>query len=198
MVYLQKKIVFKLFSKLSNFLVDFNLSFIGSLNASYLEMDGESSVDWIPSKISFPSLTLPAIRFCSERKHFHSLFPKSSQQANLTYSWGFSLWEDQGFSFLWGFRGAPLLCPNFKNQLFCWMSPATFCPCAIKSSLPLYSPFPPLIVDHILEKNSIYNSFRQILPYILPVACIFSRTIIPYLKEIIGIKSLNTKQCSVG
>ena len=44
-LYLQKKIVFKLFSNLLNILVGYDLSFIGTLNASYLEMDGESSVD---------------------------------------------------------------------------------------------------------------------------------------------------------
>ena len=44
------------------------------------------------------------------------------------------------------------------------------------------------------KKVSLIN-FRQILPQILPVAHIFSFIITTYLKNIIGNKSLTTKQC---
>ena len=49
-----------------------------------------------------------------------------------------------------------------------------------------------LIADCILGKKT------QILPNILPVVRIFSFTIMTYLKKLIGIKSLNTKQCPSG
>ena len=44
-----------------------------------------------------------------------------------------------------------------------------------------------LIADRILGKNT------QMLPSILSVACIFSFTIMTYLKKLIGIKFLNIK-----
>ena len=62
----------------------------------------------------------------------------------------------------------------------------------------LSPPVPPLITDHILEKKGISNSFRQTLPNILPVAYIFSNTIMTNLKKLIGNKSLNTKQYPAG
>ena len=54
-----------------------------------------------------------------------------------------------------------------------------------------------LITDHILRKKSLI-AFRQILVKILPAACIFSYTIMTYLKKLHGTNSLNTKQCPVG
>ena len=55
-----------------------------------------------------------------------------------------------------------------------------------------------LITDHILEKN-ILIAFRQILSKILLEACIFSNTIMAYLKKkLIGTKFLSTKQYPAG
>ena len=52
-------------------------------------------------------------------------------------------------------------------------------------------PIPLLIADHILGKKGISDSFEtQILRRILPVACIFSCTIMTYLKKLTGIKFL--------
>ena len=57
---------------------------------------------------------------------------------------------------------------------------------------------PLLIPDHILGKKVSLIDFRQILPEILPVMCIFSYTIMTYLKNLEGTKSLNTKQFPAG
>ena len=55
-----------------------------------------------------------------------------------------------------------------------------------------------MITVHILEKNVSVIAFIQILPKILPAAYIFSYTIMTNLKNLIGNKSLNTKQCPAG
>ena len=56
-----------------------------------------------------------------------------------------------------------------------------------------------LIADHILGKKVSLIVFKtQILPKSLPVMRILSFTILTYLKKLIGIKSLNTKQCPAG
>ena len=57
----------------------------------------------------------------------------------------------------------------------------------------LLHPIPPLIADHILEKI-ISKAFRQIVPKTLPMVQIFSFIITTYLKKVIGIKTLSTKQ----
>ena len=58
------------------------------------------------------------------------------------------------------------------------------------------SPFIPfLITNHILGKKVSLIAFIQILPKILPAACMFSYTIMTYLEKLDGTKSLNTKQC---
>ena len=61
----------------------------------------------------------------------------------------------------------------------------------------IYPPCP-LITDYILGKKVSLIAFREILPKILPEGCIFSNTIINYLKQLVGIKSFNAKQCSSG
>ena len=60
------------------------------------------------------------------------------------------------------------------------------------------SPRSPLfIADHISGKKVSLIIFKQkFYPKILPVALIFSLTIMNNLKKFIGIKSLNTKQCA--
>ena len=56
-----------------------------------------------------------------------------------------------------------------------------------------------LIADHILGKKVSLIVFKtQILPKSLPVMRILSFIILTYLKDLIGIKSLNTKQCPAG
>ena len=49
-----------------------------------------------------------------------------------------------------------------------------------------------------IEKKVALITFRQILSKILPVASIFSYTILTYLKKLDGTKSLNTKQYPAG
>ena len=62
----------------------------------------------------------------------------------------------------------------------------------------LESPRPsPDHIPHIRKKISLI-AFRQILPNILPTACIFSYTIMTCLKKLSGTKSFNTKQCHAG
>ena len=56
----------------------------------------------------------------------------------------------------------------------------------------------PLIIDHILEKKVSLIAFRQILSKVLPEPCIFSYTIMTYLKKLVGTKSVNKKQCPAG
>ena len=48
---------------------------------------------------------------------------------------------------------------------------------------------------HTWKKSISDSCYTQMLPKILPVTRIFSFTIMTYLKKLIGIKSLNTKQC---
>ena len=63
----------------------------------------------------------------------------------------------------------------------------------ITSTKKLGALVPPLIKDHTLERRSLI-AFRPI-PKILPAVYIFSNTIMTNLKELIGSKSLYTKQC---
>ena len=65
-----------------------------------------------------------------------------------------------------------------------WIPPPFFIP----------HPISPLIAHHMLEKVSL-KVFRQILSKVLPVVHIFSFIIAVYMKKLIGIKSLSTKQC---
>ena len=62
----------------------------------------------------------------------------------------------------------------------------------------LSSPVSLLIKDHIFGKKVSLIAFRQILPKTLPVPCMFSYTIMTYLENLDGTKSLNTKKCSAG
>ena len=48
------------------------------------------------------------------------------------------------------------------------------------------------------KKKVSLTALRQILSKVLPEACIFSNTIVTYLKKFIGTKSLDTKQCPAG
>ena len=74
---------------------------------------------------------------------------------------------------------------KFWTFPFCWMSPQPK-----KMS-------PPVPWSHSIywKKKVSPTAFRQILSNILPEACIFSNTIMTYLKKFIGTKSLDTKQC---
>ena len=53
-----------------------------------------------------------------------------------------------------------------------------------------------LITDHILGKEVYLIAFRQILPKVLPVACIFIYRILTCLKNQGGTEFLNRKQCA--
>ena len=56
----------------------------------------------------------------------------------------------------------------------------------------MFHSIPPLITDKILEKMI---AFKQLLPNILLPLHIFSFIIMTYVKKVIGIESLSTKQC---
>ena len=75
------------------------------------------------------------------------------------------------------------------NFPFCWISPP------LKIWLPLFP-------DHRLhiDKKVSLIAFRKILLKFLPEACIFSNTIMTYLKKVVEIKSFNTRiiQCPAG
>ena len=54
----------------------------------------------------------------------------------------------------------------------------------------------PLITAHIGKKSIV--AFRQFFSKILSQACIFSNTVMTYLKKLVGTKSLNAKQFPAG
>ena len=87
-----------------------------------------------------------------------------------------------------GIGGSPCIPKGFNFPLLLDMAPTKK-----SSSLALLHN-----ADHILGKKVSLIVFRQFLPNILPVACIFSYTIMTYLKKLDGTKTLNTKQCPVG
>ena len=68
----------------------------------------------------------------------------------------------------------------------------------ITSTKKLSYPVPPLITHYILGKKVALIAFRLVLPKILLEACIFSYTIMTYLKKLVGTKSLNTSQRPTG
>ena len=91
-----------------------------------------------------------------------------------------------GFPLQWGMGGVLPSCPKFlKIPQFCWMFPHQ------KLSLPtlLHAPHPSDHGPHIGKKVTLI-AFRQILPKILPVACISRSIIIFYLKNLVGTKSV--------
>ena len=57
---------------------------------------------------------------------------------------------------------------------------------------------PLLITDHLLGKGVSLIALREILLKLLFGACIFSYTIMTYLKKLDGTKTLNAKQCPLG
>ena len=73
----------------------------------------------------------------------------------------------------------------------CW----TFPFCWISSLQKIVSPCP-LMKDHTLEKKISQVALREILSKVMPGACIFSNTIMTYMKRLVGTKSLTAKQCS--
>ena len=97
-------------------------------------------------------------------------------------------WGDQVVPPREGTGGSPCIPKGFNFPLLLDMAPTK------KSSSPalLHN------ADHILGKKVSLIVFRQFLPNILPVACIFSYTIMTYLKKLDGNKTLNTKQCPAG
>ena len=87
----------------------------------------------------------------------------------------------------WGHLGGLPASQKVWTFPFCWISPP------LKNWVSL-SP----ITDYILKKKISLIAFRQILSKILPEACIFSNTVMTYLKKFVGTKSLNTNQCPAG
>ena len=94
----------------------------------------------------------------------------------------------------WGAQNVSKIPPSVR------CSP-TFVPSAKKMSPPFFQPPPPVFPSctspdhgiHITKMISLI-AFRQILPTIWPVACIFGMKIMTYLKKLIEIKSLNSIQ----
>ena len=79
--------------------------------------------------------------------------------------------------------------PKVLTFPFCWILPPP-------KNLVL-PPFSSIQTTYWEEKVSLIV-FRQFLPNILPVACIFSYIIMIYLKKLDRTKTLNTKQCPAG
>ena len=94
---------------------------------------------------------------------------KSLQQVDQKPSSEFSLWENHNVPLRDGI-GRGSLCKSLNFPLLLDITPTK------KLSLPV----PSLITDQILKKSLI--AFRQILPKILPVACIFSYTNVTFEK----------------
>ena len=78
--------------------------------------------------------------------------------------------------------------PEMWTYSFFWISP------------PLKNWFPPSLSWSQITywKKVSLIAFRQILPKVWPMTCIFSYTILIYLKNLDLTKSLNTKQCPAG
>ena len=111
---------------------------------------------------------------CFEEKYFLN-FPKIIIVTWSSVSVRVFFIEDQDLQLRQEMERA--LNPPTKN----WVLPLSF----------MSHPIPPLIADQILEKKI---AFKQISPNILPLVHIFIFTIMTYLKSIIGIESLSTKQ----
>ena len=126
----------------------------------------------MPSK-NLPLFHLKPYIRCFERKYFYTLFSKSLQQVDQKPSSEFSLWENHDVPLRDGIGRGSLCKPKSLNfSLLLDITPTK------KLSLPV----PSLITDQILKKNVSLIAFRQILPKILPVACIFSYTNVTFGK----------------
>ena len=101
---------------------------------------------------------------------------------------GFSLLGDQDVSIrerIWG--GSPWKPKSLNFTLLLDITP----------NKKLTPPVPRSQTTYWKKKVSLI-AFRQILSKILPEACIFSNTIMSYLKKLVGTKSFNLKQCPAG
>ena len=130
-----------------------------------------------------------------ENTFAHSFQNRYSKHINYIPFLGFSLLRDQdvpirkGIWRRWRRGGGGDLPASQKVWTFpfCLISPPP------KNWVPLYPDHRP----HIGKKVSLI-AFRQILSKLLPEACIFSNTIMTYLKKFVGTKSLNTKHYPTG
>ena len=158
-------------------------SFSRSLNASY---NGQSSVYWMPSKNLLPLFIfkLTCCKFTNLKENFftHSFqnhYIALSRSSILLRIFLMGRYTKQG-----NLGGLPAD-PKGWTLPFCWIS----------SFQKIVSPCP-LMKDHILEKKISQVALREILSKIMPGACIFSNTIMTYMKRLVGTKFLTTKQCS--
>ena len=158
-----------------------NLRFI---NASYFEMDGKSSVDWMSSK------KLPPLFYLYVQCKFIGLKMLSLTLFKIIIR-GHPLWGHQDVPLLRRISGGDAWSPckpkslNFPILL------------DITLTKKLSPPVPWSKTSYWKQKVSLIV-FRQILSKILLEAFIFSNTIMIYLKKLVGTKSLNTKHCPTG
>ena len=97
---------------------------------------------------------------------------------------GFSLWEDQDVPLREESGGTPCKPRRLNFLLLLEIAP----------NKKLTLTVSPGLRPHIGKKMVSLIAFRQNLPRTLPAACIFSYTIMTYLKSFDGTKSLNAKQ----
>ena len=124
---------------------------------------------------SFSSLTLRAVNF--ERKYSHSLFWKLLQKVDQDPFSGFSLRGDQDDQLREGIggRGSPRITKSLNFVFLLDISPHT-------PYQKIEYRDPSSDRGSHIPKKLIPNSFKEILSNILPVACIFSYTIMTFLK----------------
>ena len=141
---------------------------------------------------SFSSLTLHAVFFFVLKGNtfthsFQSHYSKQTNHPYQSFPQGRSGYLTKGGNWGAGKGGVLLEAQSLNLPLLLDITPTK------KLSPPVLL----LITDHILGKK-VLIAFRQILPIILPGACIFSYTVMACVKKLDGTKSLNTKQCPAG
>ena len=142
----------------------------------------------------FPSLTLHAVNLFPWKKIL-TLF-KIITAIRPSTLLRFFLMRRSGFSTKGGTwsRVSPS-CPKFWTPLLLDVTSHQ------KTEPPLFlhvSPHPSPVHRQHNEKKVSLISFRQISRNILPVACIFSSTIMTHLKKLVVTKSLDIKHCPAG
>ena len=101
---------------------------------------------------------------------------------------------------LQGFFYREIRCPTKGGNLVVSLKAKNFVLFPSVGYLPNQKNWVPLSPDHRphIGKRVSLIAFRQILSKILPEACIFSNTIMTFLKNLIGTKSFIRKQCPAG
>ena len=156
-----------------------NLSFTRCLNASYLEMDGQLSVDWISSKNMqpiFKSLTIHAVNLLPWKKiPSFTLFKILTVTRPSTLLRILLMGRSECPTKRGELGGGLSVSPEISTFPFYWISPPP------KNWISLSRPWS----QTTYWKKSLID-FRQILSVIFLVACIFSYIIMTYVKKLVG------------